>query len=173
MSRRAQPTGGAKPRQAGDRLAASYINFYLPNGGIVMPAFGGEAAEADARCAPTLEYLINHQLQALSSVPDCQDHVKSYLLQWSVTPCARQWRVHRHCCANAADTRAAACRDCAQSDAGPEAETCVSWECRAQEVMQEAFPERKVVAVPTRDVLLGGGNIHCITQQQPAQRVQG
>ena len=44
---------------------------------------------------------------------------------------------------------------------------------RAQEVMQEAFPERKVVAVPTRDVLLGGGNIHCITQQQPAQHVQG
>ena len=55
MVRRAQPTGGAKPRQAGDRLAASYINFYMPNGGIVMPAFGGEAAEADARCAPTLQ----------------------------------------------------------------------------------------------------------------------
>ena len=44
---------------------------------------------------------------------------------------------------------------------------------RAQEVLREAFPERKVVAVPTRDVLLGGGNIHCITQQQPAQHVQG
>ncbi|KAK9828044.1 hypothetical protein WJX81_004404 [Elliptochloris bilobata] len=81
---------GTKPRQAGDRLAASYINFYMPNGGIVMPAFGGEAVEADLR---------------------------------------------------------------------------------AQEVMRDVFPERKVVAVPTREILLGGGNIHCITQQQPAQHV--
>ena len=44
-----QEVEGVKPRVAGDRLAASYINFYLPNGGLVMPAFGGEAAEADAR----------------------------------------------------------------------------------------------------------------------------
>ncbi len=42
---------GTKPRKAGDRLAASYINFFIANGGVVMPAFGGEAAEADARCA--------------------------------------------------------------------------------------------------------------------------
>jgi agmatine deiminase len=27
----------AKPREAGDRLAASYVNFYIANGGIVMP----------------------------------------------------------------------------------------------------------------------------------------
>jgi agmatine deiminase len=38
------------PRQAGQRLAASYVNFYLPNGGAVVPQFGGEAAAADARC---------------------------------------------------------------------------------------------------------------------------
>ena len=30
-----------------------------------------------------------------------------------------------------------------------------------------------VTAVPTRDVLLCGGNTHCITQQEPAQHVQG
>ena len=35
--------------QAGERLAASYVNFYLPNGGVIVPQFGGEAAEADAR----------------------------------------------------------------------------------------------------------------------------
>jgi agmatine deiminase len=38
-------------------------------------------------------------------------------------------------------------------------------------VLQEVFPERKVVGVATREVLLGGGNIHCITQQQPAASV--
>ncbi|PSC68147.1 agmatine deiminase [Micractinium conductrix] len=78
---------GSKARVAGDRLAASYINFYLCNGGLVMPAFGGAAAEADKR---------------------------------------------------------------------------------AQQALAEAFPGRRVVAVPTRDIVLGGGNIHCITQQQPA-----
>lgn len=32
----------------------------------------------------------------------------------------------------------------------------------------EMFPERKAVGVYTREVVYGGGNIHCITQQQPA-----
>lgn len=33
--------------------------------------------------------------------------------------------------------------------------------------LQEMFPERKVVGVYTREVVYGGGNIHCITQQEP------
>ncbi len=33
--------------------------------------------------------------------------------------------------------------------------------------VQEMFPERRVVGVNTREVVFGGGNIHCITQQQP------
>ena len=40
--------------------------------------------------------------------------------------------------------------------------------CRALAVVAAEFPDRKVVQVQTREVLLGGGNIHCITQQQPA-----
>lgn len=80
----AQDETGRTHRQPGERLAASYVNFYIANGGIVMPAFG---------------------------VP--------------------------------------------QADAA------------AQAVLQRAFPERQVVAVQTREIVLGGGNIHCITQQQP------
>ena len=33
--------------------------------------------------------------------------------------------------------------------------------------LQKLFPSRKVLGVATREVLLGGGNIHCITQQVP------
>lgn len=75
---------GTLPRQEGDRLAASYINFYFCNGGAVVPQFN------DPHDKPALEML------------------------------------------------------------------------------QKLMPERKVVGVYAREILLGGGNIHCITQQQPA-----
>jgi len=74
---------GTLPRRAGDRLAGSYINFYVANDGIVMPAFD-----------------------------DPHDGA-------------------------------------------------------AIETLQRLFPKRRVVDVPAREILLGGGNIHCITQQQP------
>lgn len=74
---------GTLPREAGDRMAASYINFYLCNGGAVIPSFG------DPHDAPALE------------------------------------------------------------------------------ILQKLLPDRRVVSVPAREILLGGGNIHCITQQQP------
>ncbi|MBO5057579.1 MAG: agmatine deiminase [Lachnospiraceae bacterium] len=35
--------------------------------------------------------------------------------------------------------------------------------------IQEIFPERKAVGVMTREIVYGGGNIHCITQQQPLE----
>jgi agmatine deiminase len=77
-------TDGTKPRRAGDRLAASYANFYLGNGRVIFP-------QLDER------------------------------------------------------------RD-----------------DEAAEVLRRCFPEREVVGVPAREILLGGGNIHCITQQVPA-----
>ena len=41
----------------------------------------------------------------------------------------------------------------------------------AHEILQRAFPERTVVGVPgARLISLGGGNIHCITQQEPLGR---
>ena len=39
---------------------------------------------------------------------------------------------------------------------------------QAAELLRGCFPEREVVGVPAREILLGGGNIHCITQQVPA-----
>jgi len=38
----------------------------------------------------------------------------------------------------------------------------------AESILTRLFPEHQVVMVPGREILLGGGNIHCITQQQPA-----
>ncbi|NMC54267.1 MAG: agmatine deiminase [Chloroflexi bacterium] len=74
---------GTLPRNAGDRLAGSYINFYIANGGVVMPIFD-----------------------------DPHDQL-------------------------------------------------------AMDALGKLFPGRKVVGVNAREILLGGGNIHCITQQQP------
>ena len=72
-------------RYLGDhRLALSYVNFYIANGGVVMPSFG-----------------------------DSQDSA-------------------------------------------------------AFDVVARAFPDRRVVQVPASDILVGGGGIHCITQQQPS-----
>ncbi|MGQ9493208.1 MAG: agmatine deiminase [Anaerolineae bacterium] len=74
---------GTRSRKAGDRLPGSYINFYIANGGVIVPTFNDPHDEAALRA------------------------------------------------------------------------------------LQELFPTHKVVGVPSREVLLGGGNIHCITQQQP------
>jgi agmatine deiminase len=73
----------AKARRAGERLAASYVNFYVANGGVVVPLLD-----------PALDERVLRLLQGL-------------------------------------------------------------------------FPQRRVVGIPAREILLGGGNIHCITQQIP------
>ena len=78
---------GEDVREAGERLAASYVNFYISNGGVVVPQFGDENDETAVR------------------------------------------------------------------------------------ILAELFPGRKVHPVAARDILLGGGNIHCITQQIPASGV--
>ncbi len=71
-------------RLEGQRMAASYANFYIANGGIIMPIFND-----------------------------------------------------------------------------------ITYDTRAAETIQTAFPRHRVKAVYAREILLGGGNIHCITQQQP------
>ena len=77
---------GEDTREIGERLAASYVNFYVSNGGVIVPQFGDE-------------------------------HDKT-----------------------------------------------------AVEILETVFPERKICPIPARDILLGGGNIHCITQQIPQGR---
>ena len=36
--------------------------------------------------------------------------------------------------------------------------------------MEKLFPEREIVPIPARDIIVGGGNIHCITQQIPSYK---
>ncbi len=38
---------------------------------------------------------------------------------------------------------------------------------RALKTITKLFPSRRVIQIQSRDVVLGGGGIHCITQQQP------
>ena len=40
----------------------------------------------------------------------------------------------------------------------------------AARILARLFPTRRIMGVHTREILLGGGNIHCITQQVPAPR---
>lgn len=82
-------------RTPGERLAASYVNFYISNGAIVMPGFAKPGA--------------------------CDSLNKSY----------------------------------AESDK------------LAFDTLSALFPDRNVIQIYARDILIGGGNIHCITQQIP------
>ncbi len=43
-------------------------------------------------------------------------------------------------------------------------------DAEAEALLRQLFPGREVLMLPGREILLGGGNIHCITQQQPAAR---
>ncbi|MBR4320065.1 MAG: agmatine deiminase [Oscillospiraceae bacterium] len=77
---------GEDVREVGERLAASYVNFYFTNHSVLFPQFGGENAESDKKA------------------------------------------VH---------------------------------------IMQALCPDRKIIPISARELLLGGGNIHCLTQQIP------
>ena len=41
----------------------------------------------------------------------------------------------------------------------------------AKTLLQTAFPNHQIIGIQTRNILLGGGNIHCITQQVPSKQV--
>lgn len=78
---------GEDVREAGERLAASYVNFYISNGAVIVPQFG-----------------------------DPNDAL-------------------------------------------------------AVEILGGLFPGREIVPIYARPVIVGGGNIHCITQQIPLNRI--
>ncbi|MBP2097404.1 agmatine deiminase [Enterococcus rivorum] len=40
----------------------------------------------------------------------------------------------------------------------------------AENLLKNLYPDRKIVGVPAREILLGGGNIHCIAQSIPKGR---
>jgi len=41
----------------------------------------------------------------------------------------------------------------------------------ALNTLARLFPDRQVVGIPCRDLVLGLGTLHCMTQQQPASAV--
>jgi len=40
-------------------------------------------------------------------------------------------------------------------------------DARALAILRECLPDREVVAIPARDLVVGLGGVHCLTQQQP------
>lgn len=46
---------GYVPRIAGERLPSTYINHYCANGGVVVPQFGGVAADADKKALEIIQ----------------------------------------------------------------------------------------------------------------------
>lgn len=38
----------------------------------------------------------------------------------------------------------------------------------AMDILQECFPERKVVGIDSTDIIWGLGSFHCLSQQEPA-----
>lgn len=52
---------GEDTREAGERLAASYVNFYFANDCLLVPQFGGENAPSDARARRILQELCPHR----------------------------------------------------------------------------------------------------------------
>ncbi|EOL41827.1 agmatine deiminase [Enterococcus phoeniculicola] len=40
----------------------------------------------------------------------------------------------------------------------------------AAKLLTKLYPERKIIGVPAREILLGGGNIHCIAQSMPKRK---
>ena len=37
----------------------------------------------------------------------------------------------------------------------------------AKKIIETTFPQREIIAINGIDISMGGGNVHCITQQQP------
>ncbi|KAF5952793.1 hypothetical protein HYC85_010737, partial [Camellia sinensis] len=48
--------GEAKPRLPGSRIAASYVNFYIANKGIITPQFGDQKRDDEAVCVLSLAF---------------------------------------------------------------------------------------------------------------------
>lgn len=78
-----EPAEGEDEREVGEKLAASYVNFYVCNTAVLVPQFGDENDES------------------------------------------------------------------------------------ALEILGRCFKNRKIVPIPARQLIIGGGNIHCLTQQIP------
>jgi len=49
----------------------------------------------------------------------------------------------------------------------PKTKVVVEYDVNALEIYTKVFKERKIIPIPSRELLLGGGGIHCILQQIP------
>ena len=57
-----------------------------------------------------------------------------------------------------------------ENDDGDEHDDDEKADIKAKTIIQSAFPDRKIIAINGIDISMGGGNVHCITQQQPLSK---
>jgi agmatine deiminase len=43
-------------------------------------------------------------------------------------------------------------------------------DAKAKAALRKLYPDRDIIQIYSREILLGGGNIHCITQQVPDKK---
>ena len=46
----------------------------------------------------------------------------------------------------------------------------VKEDAKAYQIMKELYPNKEIHQINTYEILLGGGNIHCITMQLPKEK---
>ncbi|CAL5443474.1 unnamed protein product [Camellia sinensis] len=85
--------GEAKPRLPGSRIAASYVSFYIANGGIITPQFGDQKWDDEAVRVLSLAFP-DHELDQFTRRPEQNiKHLrKDKFKLWKLTELARDSR---------------------------------------------------------------------------------
>ncbi len=77
----------------GERLTLSYLNFYIVNGGIILPAFGGDAEQADKRAADVIrEVFPDRRIVTVDGMALITEGGNVHCITQQMPESVRQWK---------------------------------------------------------------------------------